>query len=747
VLRYLIGFILGGLAFMALAPILSAIAVVLLVGIAILALFVLLMPGGWLIMFGVRSFMGFFGRWVIPLILLCIVALFVTATSTSSPQAGLGLSFVVGGLAGILAARTFFNRKASSTYVYRPVQKTPAVTPRTGFFGVRQRSENALVNEKPPEGWSIPLVKSKTGFLGDEKAGILVEALREGVVVMGEADIPAARALVKGAVEKGLRVVVIGSPYIAPKVDGVKLVRLGVVSFNIMSSSGGLDPFSRRVWAENIAVPLVVAAGLDTAEAGMVVRFLQKFAGSRLTPDDVDKIVAEYGPTSSARLKDALGILTIHFGEDYPPPSKLFSGNWRVLVIDTSKLSQSLQLFATMYLLYEAQNLFPGCVLVFDGAELGLPEQSILPYDARHVWLRTLKQIERLRSTGFIMVASTGLLAPELLDLADTYVMTRGLDHMRRALAERMGVEVNLSTIPLGHAYVFTRVSRDGMGYLFGGRLVDVEHADIALLEAEAEREATLLREEMLGPLRDTVLYADFADMAEACYRVLRAVKHLSTPTPERVMADAGQGSEKALKQLLEKGYVLVDPAGVLGLTTLGEQALRDWDSRVRRHAATPAGVAVQTTQDGGAVAVQAGIQVFQQAVKPDMSEASRFVVRAREELLKGNVLKAVGLAYKAANTALKQAVGTAKGHLPDLAEKAVEKGILKLEEDEVRRLYAANIEAKRLSKQVEEGESLSEEDVKRMRDAAELLISLAERVIAFFDKLPGGEDGGNEEA
>jgi hypothetical protein len=38
-----------------------------------------------------------------------------------------------------------------------------------------------------------------------------VEALREGVVVMGEADIPAARALVKGAVEKGLRVVVIGS--------------------------------------------------------------------------------------------------------------------------------------------------------------------------------------------------------------------------------------------------------------------------------------------------------------------------------------------------------------------------------------------------------------------------------------------------------------------------------------------------------------------------------------------------------
>jgi HEPN domain-containing protein len=740
-LRYLIGFILGGIVFMGFASDISRVATALLAFLAILAAFAILIPGGW------RMFIRFFGRWFILLILLFIVDLYITDISASSPQTGLGLSFVVGGLAGILAARTFSNRKASSTYVYRPVQKTPVMNPRLGFFGGWRRSGNAPVNEKPPEGWSIPLVISKTGFLGDREAGILVEALRGGVVVMGEADIPAARALVKGAVEKGLRVVVIGSPYIAPKVDGVKLVRLGVVSFNIMSSSGGLDPFSRRVWAENIASPLGFAAGLDTAETGMVVRFLQKFAGSRLTADDVDKIVAEYGPTSSARLKDALGILTIHFGEDYPPPSKLFSGNWRVLVIDTSKLSQSLQLFATMYLLYEAENLFPECVLVLDGAELSVPEHNMFPYDARQVWLRALNQIEKFRSTGFITVASTGLLAPELLDFADTYVMTRGLNRMRRELAERMGVEVNLSTIPLGHAYVFTRVSRDGMGYLFGGKLVDVEPADIALLEAEAEREATLLREEMLGPLRDTVLYADFADMAEACYRVLRAVKHLSTPTPERVMADAGQGSEKALKQLLEKGYVLVDPAGVLGLTTLGEQALRDWDSRVRRHAATPAGVAVQTTQDGGAVAVQAGIQVFQQAVKPDMSEASRFVVRAREELLKGNVLKAVGLAYKAANTALKQAVGTAKGHLPDLAEKAVEKGILKLEEDEVRRLYAANIEAKRLSKQVEEGESLSEEDAKRMRDAAELLISLAERVIAFFDKLPGGEDGGDEEA
>ena len=174
-LRYLIGFILGGLAFMVFASDIPRIATVLLVVLAIPAAFAILMPGGWLI---TRMFIPFFGRWVILLILLFIVGLYITDISASSPQTGLGLSFIVGGLAGILTVRTFFNRKASSTYVYRPVQKTPVMNPRPGIFGGWRRSGNAPVNEKPPEGWSIPLVIGKTGFIGDGEAGILVEALR-----------------------------------------------------------------------------------------------------------------------------------------------------------------------------------------------------------------------------------------------------------------------------------------------------------------------------------------------------------------------------------------------------------------------------------------------------------------------------------------------------------------------------------------------------------------------------------------
>jgi hypothetical protein len=729
--RHLVIFIGFGVLFTLLQPVLAQFAILTLLLLILLPL-ALFIPGGWLLFSGLNSFLRLFRSIIVPAILVLLAALISLLTYRySGPAAGLGLSFIIGGILGLIVM--------SRLGRFSKLTQASISSKKLGSRVFAQYSQGSTVESKPPKGWSIPVVVT-TGFLGGE-AGILSEAFREGVVVMGEAAIPASRTLAKGAAEKGMRVVVIGSPYIAPNVEGVKLVRLGVTSLNIVSPESGLDGFSRRLWAENIAVPLVVAAGLDTAEAGMVVRFLQKFAGARLTPDDVEKIVAEYGPTSSARLKDAIGMLTTHFGEEYPHPSKLFKGEWRILVIDTSRLSQSLQLFTTMYLLYEASNLFPGCVIVFDSAELGLPEQSLLPYDARHVWLRTLKAVERLKTSGFIIVASTGLLAPELLDIADTYIVTRGPAHMRRALSERIGVEINPSAIPIGQAYVFTRVSRDGEPHLFTGRLIEVEHADIPRLEEEAEREATLLREEMLAPLRDTILYADFAEMAEKCYKVLRSVKSLATPTPERVISGVGQNSDKALKHLLEKGYILVDPAGVLGLTTLGEQAIKDWESRVKK-AYTSDTLEKVHSQEVSTIAVQAGLQVFQHSSKPDMSEPSRLVVRAREALLKGEVLQAVGIAYKAAVRALKEATGTVKGHLPELAEKAVEKGILKLEDDEVRRLYAANIEAKRLSKQVAEGESLTEEDVKRMRDAAELLISLTERITAFFEKIPGGEVG-----
>ncbi|MEM4381900.1 MAG: hypothetical protein QXX19_06680, partial [Candidatus Caldarchaeum sp.] len=98
----------------------------------------------------------------------------------------------------------------------------------------------------------------------------------------------------------------------------------------------------------------------------------------------------------------------------------------------------------------------------------------------------------------------------------------------------------------------------------------------------------------------------------------------------------------------------------------------------------------------------------------------------------------------KASVTALKTLTGADKGHLPELAEKAREKGLVHVEDEEARKLYAANIESKRLIKQAAEGNRISDEDRKRMADAAELLISLAERITAV-DSLAGQEEVSND--
>ena len=723
--RHLVIFIGFGALFTLLQPVLAQFAVLTLLLLILLPL-ALFIPGGWLLFSGLNSFLRLFRSVIVPAILVLLAALIsLLAYRYSGPAAGLGLSFVIGGILGLIVMSRLGMLGGP------PHTVDGERWPKLRMHHKRDVRPVEVVLE-PPKGAPVHIVCVRGGWLRRRRnAGIFPSAFSGGIVVLGEAAVPAARRLVEGALEAGERVVVVGNPYLATPHPYTKMVVMGKVSVNIMGQASG-DRFSTRRWAENVAVPLVVSAGLDTAEAGMVIRFLEKFAGSRLTPDDVDKIVAEYGPTSSARLKDALGMVTAFFGDGNPGPERLFGGGWRQLVIDTRGLSLETQLFFGMYILYEAGKLFPGCVLVFDGAEMGIPEQHVLPYDARLVWLRTLKAVERAREGGFIMISSTGLLAPQLLDIADTYVITRGPAHLRRSISERLGLDINPAQIPSGHAVVFTQSTPDGKHYVFEGEVLETPPPDISSLEAEAEREATLLREEFLSAFRDTLLYAELADMAEVGYRVLKTVSRLQTPTAEKISAETGVNGSKALKALTEKQYVIVDPAGVLALTSLGEQALRDWEAKTKglRTNSTAYPADSRTSRD---VEVVAGLAAYGEGVsKGSFDEALRLATRAKQMMSSGDELRAVGVAYRAAVTALKQLTGLEKGHLTDLAEKASEKGLLNIAEDEVRRLYAANIESKRLLKQVSEGLQLSAEDRKRMADAAELLASLAERVAAL---------------
>jgi hypothetical protein len=730
---------LGGLLLLLIQPILAAVAVVSVIGLIIFAFLAFFVPGGWLLVFGARSFMGFFRRILVPVVAVMLASLVAAAASSVSPVAGYAVSFLVGGVLGTYVVSRLGGGR-------RPVRSVGAGARPQLVTASPPEAATFLQNRHVPSG-PIAVLETRRRFMGKSRVGLPLSAVRSGVIVLGEEAIIAARAVISSAVKAGMRVVVIGSPYMAPAVEKTKLISFGITSVNILKppSSPG-DRLALRRWAENIAVPLAVANGLDTAEAGMLVRFFEKFSSVQMKADDVDKLVAEYGPTGSARLKDAIGMVSTLFGEGYPEPAKLFSGDWSQLVIDLRRLSPASQLFIGMYLLYESANLFPrDCVIAFDSAELGLPELQILPYDARHVWLRTLKTVERMKGSGFVMASSTGLLAPELMDLADTYVITRGPSHLRRAISERVGQDVNPAAIPVGGALVYTRAVPKAPLILMG-EIIDAPFADIAALEQDAEREAKLLREELLSAYRDTLLYAELGDAAELGYNVLKAVKRLQTPTDDSVESYAGPGSGRVLTHLLEKGYVVKDPSGVLGLTSLGEHAVRDWESKAEHRQARQPEHAEQTQQGTG---LQTGLSAFTEQVSAkrrevDFGDVYRLIERSRTLLLRGESITAVGTAYKAAVSALKRLTGVEKGHLHELAAKAAEMGLVKVDGEEARRLYAANIEAKRLSKQAAEGQPVSEEDRKRLADAAELLISLAERVVVFSESLEGGvgEDG-----
>jgi hypothetical protein len=93
----------------------------------------------------------------------------------SGPAAGLGLSFIIGGTLGLIVM--------SRLGRFSKLTQASISSKKLGSRVFAQYSQGSTVESKPPKGWSIPVVVT-TGFLGGE-AGILSEAFREGVVVMG----------------------------------------------------------------------------------------------------------------------------------------------------------------------------------------------------------------------------------------------------------------------------------------------------------------------------------------------------------------------------------------------------------------------------------------------------------------------------------------------------------------------------------------------------------------------------------
>ncbi|MEM3921727.1 MAG: hypothetical protein QXG25_02450, partial [Nitrososphaerota archaeon] len=192
-IKYLLIFIVGGLAFMLIAPTLAMFAALLLMLLVIGLVFAFIIPGGWIFSsIASRSLFLLLSFRVLRKIL--VVGIIATATSfmlmvlARSSPAFLALSFISGGALALL--------------LFAP--SWPAFGWRGGAKGAAQPRKESIVVEVGRGG-----LLSREGLTGHE--------LESGVLIVGARARTVARKIIGELAERGRRVVIIGSGRLIPE--------------------------------------------------------------------------------------------------------------------------------------------------------------------------------------------------------------------------------------------------------------------------------------------------------------------------------------------------------------------------------------------------------------------------------------------------------------------------------------------------------------------------------------------------
>jgi hypothetical protein len=263
------------------------------------------------------------------------------------------------------------------------------------------------------------------------------------------------------------------------------------------------------------------------------------------------------------------------------------------------------------------------------------------------------------------------------------------------------------------------------------------------------------VRARMSEYYRGTVLFADFADLAEEAYRVLRAVRHMKTLNREGAAREAGT-SVKIVDQLIEKGYVS-ERDGRLILTQLGEEAYTDFARKTGRLRAERIREEVEGAKQEQEVKVSetltpSGVQVGLGAYlsppsisQSELGDAYRMLSDAKAAMARQDHILACRIAYKAFIALLKLIAGVEKGKPKELAKLASAKGV-KVAEEEAARAVSIISRISGLSKRMEAGENLSNEDRVWLESSSQFLVQLVERILLTLENVEaGGAEEGEE--
>jgi hypothetical protein len=245
---------------------------------------------------------------------------------------------------------------------------------------------------------------------------------------------------------------------------------------------------------------------------------------------------------------------------------------------------------------------------------------------------------------------------------------------------------------------------------------------------------------------RGTVLFADFADLAEEAYRVLRTVRHMKTLNREGIAREAGT-SVKIVDQLIEKGYI-AERDGRFVLTQLGEEAYTDFTRKTGRLRAERIREEVEKQEQEVKVSetpTQSGVQVGLGAYlsppsisQSELGDAYRMLSDAKAAMARQDHILTCRIAYKAFIALLKLVAGIEKGKPKELAKLASAKGV-KVAEEEAARAISIISRISGLSKRMEAGEQLSNEDRVWLESSSQFLIQLVERILLTLENVEAG--------
>ncbi|MFZ8857559.1 MAG: hypothetical protein ACO2O1_04870 [Candidatus Caldarchaeales archaeon] len=655
---------------------------------------------------------------------------------------------VVGGIISFLFGVNL-RRRAQVQRDQRPVIPIEVKDQSKGF-------RTRLPIRKDGKGWhpQLPFRKERSGLEDLVSGGLLVVGRYDGI----------ARALIADLLASGRKVLIFGRTALVPETvreDDIRIIWLKKVRPNLLRMPE--DKIERRKAVEELAVALAVAEGLDAAETGMFARFIDLITRSGApTEEDLERLRVEYS-TLGGRLKDPAAILMDHFGSPNLTLQELLEGSWRVAVIDAYGLSNSLSLLAQIYVAQVVADVAPGAVVVIEGAENVLPDINILPYDARTVWLKLYRRLEELAMrSSLVLLTSNPNFSPQLLDLVRTLALVEPPVNVLAFLRTRLGVDLN--QLPKGPI----ALSRsDTTWTVMPLRFDSVGPVPVPLARSAMRSLHEKVRARMSEYYRGTVLFADFADLAEEAYRILRAVRHVKTLDREGAAREAG-ASVKLVDQLIEKGYI-AERDGRLVLTQLGEEAYTDFakktgrlrTERIREEVEKQEQeVKVSETPTPSGVQVGLGAYLSPPSIsQSELGDAYRMLSDAKAALARQDHILACRIAYKAFMALLKLVAGVEKGKPKELAKLASAKGV-KVAEEEAARAVSIISRISGLTKKMEAGEQLSNEDRVWLESSSQFLIQLVERILLTLENIEAGgveegeegsdsegENGGGEDA